>query len=239
MTKIILCDDNSHELKNISAQVAAFYGDDACEINCFDNPMEALAYCDSEQVDIAILDIVMPEMTGIELAQILRSRGLDGHLVFLTTSNEFASEAFEVEATSYLLKPVNESKLAAVLKKIEKARQQYDHEKFTIFSRSAVRLIPVRELMYTEIIRHKLYFYLADGEVVELYATMREYAEQLLQFECIVQCHTSFLVNMNFIKSVESTRLLMKNDTAIPISRSFTDTRDICLKWLFGRRRGK
>lgn len=74
-------------------------------INTFQNPTLALSFAESNSVDIAFLDIEMPVMSGLELAEKLNKINPDIKLVFVTGFKEYAYEAFGVNAVSYLLKP--------------------------------------------------------------------------------------------------------------------------------------
>ena len=106
---ILICDDMHDDgFKLEQAIKVSGIGAKCCY---FDKGSDALSYIKTgAKVDVCFLDIVMPEMSGIELARQIRKmetdKGMKAHaIVFLTTSNEFASESFEVKAFTYLLKP--------------------------------------------------------------------------------------------------------------------------------------
>lgn len=73
-----------------------------------------------ETVDLALLDIEMPELSGMELARKLRDIRPDIHVAFLTAYEEYARDAFDVEALDYLLKPITEADLDRTLKRAGK-----------------------------------------------------------------------------------------------------------------------
>ena len=82
------------------------------EAKGFVRPQDALEYLESTSVDLAILDIDMPGMNGIELAAAIKRRHPETAIIFLTGYSQYAVEAFAVRATGYLLKPVAREKLA-------------------------------------------------------------------------------------------------------------------------------
>jgi two-component system response regulator AlgR len=86
---------------------------------------EALALLDKLSPDILYLDVRMPGMSGLELAQHLARLPDPPAIVFITAHDEHAMEAFEAEAVGYLLKPVRKEKLAAATERAERlsARQ--------------------------------------------------------------------------------------------------------------------
>ena len=84
------------------------------------NPTNALVRIVELQPDLLMLDIEMPEMSGLELAERAQEAGYDGIVVFLTAYREYALDAFSVSALDYLLKPVSSAALAKTLEKVER-----------------------------------------------------------------------------------------------------------------------
>lgn len=78
----------------------------SCTLDEFSLPEEAVEHACAHEVDVALLDIEMPGMTGIECARRLKSVRPDVKIVFVTSYDHYALEAFSVHATGYLLKPV-------------------------------------------------------------------------------------------------------------------------------------
>ena len=87
--------------------------DQVDEAKGFTRPAEALRWLEQNQADVALLDIDMPGMTGIELAAAIREIWPELPVIFLTGYAQYALEAYEVHPTGYLLKPVKKEKLAA------------------------------------------------------------------------------------------------------------------------------
>lgn len=78
----------------------------------FTRPLEALAWVSSNPIDLALLDVEMPGMTGIELAAAIKEKQPDVAIIFLTAYPKYAVSAFAVRASGYLLKPVTAEALA-------------------------------------------------------------------------------------------------------------------------------
>ena len=81
------------------------------------NGVEALDQIEKERPDIAFLDIKMPGLTGIEVAERIT---VDCRVVFITAYDQYAIEAFENEAIDYILKPITEKRLAKTIKRLQK-----------------------------------------------------------------------------------------------------------------------
>jgi len=130
---ILICDDKQTEIdkfikliggSSINAQTVSF-----------NNGYEALDYIHTGAVvDVCFLDIVMPQISGIDVAQQLREAGYAGDIVFFTTSNEYASESYGVSAFAYLLKPLIPDAVRSTLYKLDEKRKKNDTESLLIKS---------------------------------------------------------------------------------------------------------
>lgn len=90
---------------------------------CCVNPHEALGLARAMRPDVLFLDIEMPELNGLEIAERVYADKLDMEVVFITAYNQYALDAFRVNALDYLLKPVMEEDLQRALERVEKRRQ--------------------------------------------------------------------------------------------------------------------
>ena len=106
----IICVDDEKQTVMRTAEVCSRL-EHVDEAISFTNAKEALEYFDEHNVDIAILDIVMPQMTGIKLAALIKEKSPQTAIIFLTTFPQYAMDAFTVHATGYMLKPLDEKKL--------------------------------------------------------------------------------------------------------------------------------
>jgi two-component system response regulator AlgR len=121
------------------------------------NGVEAMAILQHTQVDIALVDIRMPVMDGIELAQHIRKLPAPPNLIFTTAYDHYALQAFDLNAIDYLLKPIRAERLSAAFAKARplQAKQsqvlqslQETPQHLSIHERGKVLLIPVDEVLY-------------------------------------------------------------------------------------------
>ena len=82
-------------------------------VESFMDALEALEYLTDNKADLALLDIDMPQMSGIELATNIRKKCPDSKIIFLTGYSEYAVDAYALHANGYLLKPIGYDKLRA------------------------------------------------------------------------------------------------------------------------------
>lgn len=118
--RVLVCDDELMARKRVLRLLGEIPGVDSA-IEC-ESGEEVLAKLADEDVDVAILDIDMPGMTGLET--VMRMPEERPYVVFLTAHPEHALSAFEVGAVDYLLKPVDDARLA---KALDRARKVLDH----------------------------------------------------------------------------------------------------------------
>ena len=234
MKNILLCDDNKVELCALENMLKAYYMDGAF-VTAFSQPDEVIRHLSKKRpVDIAFLDIIMPGMTGIELAQEMRQTGYGGYIVFLTSSNDFAAESYGVDAFSYLIKPVEKNMLAEVLEKIEKKMSDVDSAGITVLTKQTLRKIKFSELMYLEARSRMIHFHMSDGESICFNASLKEYAGRLFEDRRFLPCHNSFILNMDYVKSVEGREVTIRNGDIVPISRRYAQFKRQYLSWLLG-----
>lgn len=108
------------------------------EIQTFQDPEQALSEAAKDPIDAAFLDIEMPEINGIELAEALQRTSDSIHIVFTTAYNEYAVKAFELNAVDYLLKPIMKGRLDEAVRRLlkdwetKRVEQQQEPRQFGI-----------------------------------------------------------------------------------------------------------
>jgi len=237
---ILICDD-MHDDGFKLEQAIKTSGIDA---NCcyFDKSMDALFHIKTgTKADVCFLDIIMPEMTGIELArQIRKTETAQGakacEIVFCTNSNEYASESFDVKAFSYLLKPPAPQKVAAILQEIISIKKTADISGIPISTKTMTKFLYFREISYIEVINYKVYFRLIDGSEIAIVSTLGAILPQIMVDKRFAQCHRSFIVNMNNISKIQGNNVLMYSGRQIPISRTYAGFSDKYIEHLIGDR---
>jgi len=237
--KIALCDDNPIELKKISNSIDAFLLSenlsDSSEIKTFLSADEVLRYTEQNgQFDLLFLDIVMPGMNGIELAKELRSKDRKSMIVFLTTSSEYAVSSYQVDAFYYLLKPYSPSDINSLLKKVFNKLESEKSTSIVVKESGKLTKIEIHNIQFLESIKHMIHFHLRDSSIISCYGTINEFSDLLLSDERFVRCHKSFIINMNFVKSLSGSYFIMQDKVIIPISRqSFKQIKNTYIDFFF------
>ena len=132
-------------------------------------------------------------------------------LVFLTVSREHAVESYEVQATSYLVKPAEPRKLAAVLDRVLPVTAP----RLAFRVGSARRDFDYRNIAYLESRDHAVLLHQADGSCHRSLAKLDDVADELSDPR-VLRCHRSFIVNMDFIVDVRDD-FILRDGTCVPV----------------------
>ena len=129
--RILAVDDEKDALEVLVAAISECEKD--AEIKAFNSPTEALNYAAENPPDIAFLDIRMPTMSGLDLAKKLKAINVRVNIVFSTGYSEYASDAFSMHASGYIMKPVS---VRLVRKELENLRNPVETPNSRIFVRT-------------------------------------------------------------------------------------------------------
>jgi len=231
---ILICDDMADAANELSRQLHD--SDIPVTTTIFQNGQDTLAYIRSGvQVDACILDIIMPEMSGIDLAEKLRKDGFTGEIIFLSSSNDYAQQSYNVKAFSYLLKPPEPDRIKDLLKELVLSQKDENANSILIKTAGIMKSVPLCRISHVEVIQHKVYFRLTDGSEYEVYTTFGKISPVLMADPRFVQCHRSYIVNMDDITEITEKEITLSKGKKIPLTRSYRNARSTFFKWTFER----
>ena len=171
----------------------------------FTDSVEALAWLREHPVNLAFMDIQMPDMNGMELSHMLPERT---KVIFTTAFKEYAFESYEVSAIDFLLKPIRYNKFIAA---VEKAEQWFSHQKETpstpktMFIRvdGELRQINFDNILFVEGMKDYVRFHI-EGERLPLTTHMTMKAvEDALPAEDFMRINRSYIVRLDKIRTVD------------------------------------
>lgn len=193
---------------------------------------------EKKRYDLVFLDIYMPGMLGIEVAKAIRKKDDQTAIIFLTTSPDFALDAFELEAIHYLLKPFSKPSFTEAMDRavrvLETMKTQWIQLKCP---KSTVQSIDKNTITYIESKAHRQEVYLQNGDMIESVSTLSELFITLesISFGQFISPYKGFIVNQNEIKSIETDKIFLKSGKTIPIPRrTFNAIKTIYFKYMFG-----
>lgn len=181
--KIALCDDDEKELSNIRSLLDSYQKTHNIPFTYqeYHSSCELALQASKEQFDIYLLDILMPHMTGMQLAREIRTFDHAADIIFLTTSSDFAVESYTVKATNYLMKPVSSNAFFAAMDDILRAKTQEQGHFLVLKSRIGVHKVPLSELIYVEAQNRKVIYYTSGREQIVCTELFSSVCDSLLQ----------------------------------------------------------
>lgn len=221
---IALCDDEERELDQIENFLAGYWNgkqEAAYKTERFSSAEELLQRIrkDGYIPDILLLDIFMSGKNGIEAAEEMRSLGLDMPIVFLTTSTEYALEAYKVDAVQYLVKPLDEKRFFHAMDSVMGYIGRSRKNQIVIKASGGIRQIQPDDIVYCESQKNYQMLCLTNGEH-RVRMTAGKLWEMLEEFCQFGRCGRSYILNMDHIVSVERKKILMDNGCTIYMPRN-------------------
>ncbi len=215
--KLVICDDNPADIDYITGLVGEWRRQTGAGVEILSFPSaEALLFAweENRDMDILLLDIEMGEISGMKLARHLRRAGAAMQIVFITGYMDYIAEGYDVEALHYLLKPVTGERLGQVLDRALERIRTREHMLWLTLQDGVVRL-SVYEIRYLEVMRN--YTTVHGAEDYSVKRSLNDLEREL--DGGFYRIHRSFIVNLRFVKRITRTEVILKDGTALPLSR--------------------
>ena len=151
--------------------------------------------------DIIFLDIMLPGLTGMEVAERIRAGDPDVVLVFITNAAQYAIKGYAVGALDFVLKPVNPYEFLVKLERALERAAQRRQRPITLQTADGVQVLSSRDILYVETRDRKLFYHTTRG-CFAVRSSMQS-AEALLGSLRFVRCNQCYLVNLRHVQSVQ------------------------------------
>lgn len=214
MYLIALCDDEVEQLHKTERMLAKYrenHSEESFRVESFENADLLLDLIEKGDYlpDLIMMDIYMPDKTGIEAAKQLRRMGNRSRIVFLTTSRDYALDAFEVDAAQYLVKPLSEEKLFPLLDRFMEAIGEERRRYILMRIEGMLQRIAVDDIVYCEAQGKIQYLHFENGTQCMLRVTMAKIVEMLSPYPEFMRVGVAYLVNMEHIECVGKLEIQM------------------------------
>ena len=228
LIRIAICDDDVMSLDLLhhltSEHIAKHPRIGETEILRFQSPYDLLDCMENpnRRFDIYLLDIVMPDYTGIELARMIRKNDEYAMIIYATASAEFALDAAGTSPLQYLVKPIEPDKLYDALDAALRRIDQMQQRNVLIKCKGCVMNIGLHQIEYVEYREHALVFHLNDGREVSsriIQESFSSIAENTLHDPRFLKPHASYVVNMDYVAGVNASSFEMLSGASVPISK--------------------
>ena len=222
MFRIAICDDETHSLAHMISLMEEyrFISPFQFEYASFHNGLELASVLEhGKHFDIYCLDIVMPGFDGIELGKEIRYYDKSAQIIYVTSSPEFALESYTVRAANYILKPITKEKLFSVLNDVLEQIKHEEEAFIVLKTTQGIQKILLSNLVYAEAMGRKVLYHLVSGRTLECSARFAEVCNTLLEYHFFLKPHRSYVVNMNYINTIETTEITLQIPDIIPIAQ--------------------
>lgn len=187
------------------------------------DPFKVLKLVQENKVDLLLLDLQMPELTGIQFMKIVS----DSCRIILTTAYpDYALESYEYNVTDYLLKPIGYERFLKAIEKTElQTTVQPDQtSEAYIFVKSGYKTIKLnnKQIVYIQAAGDYVEYHLADGSKVLSLDNLKDIQNRLTT--SYQRVHKSYIINMEHIISIERSRITTSLKNIIPVGDSYKES---------------
>lgn len=238
--KILIIDDEKgaiNLLKGMLTEQFSNKGTEGLILYEADRLVKGVTIINEYQPDIVLLDIDMPEHSGLEIIDFFKDKPINFQLIFTTAYSNYAIEAFKLNAIDYLLKPIDIVELENAINKaksksIDGLEYKIEELKQTFLELKAAKIaldvpngfmfvIPediialVADGMYTTI-------YLKDKSKILIAKPIKHFIDRLNHYKYFYKPHRSYFVNLKFLRGFskkDGSTLTLENGMTIPLAR--------------------
>ena len=217
MYRIVICEDDITQIAFLRECILKSLEGISSQIELFEfNSGEELLETNLEGIDIFFLDIKMLQLTGMDVAKIIRETNDTSEIIFITSIVDYIQEGYKVRAYRYLLKPIdfgdlNESILSCISDIIKK-RENF----MLIENKGIINKILINSIMYIEV-RKKVLTIHTKNDTYYTKNSMDKIELELEKYN-FFRCHKSYLINLGYIQFICKNTVVI-NDEDIPVSK--------------------
>ena len=217
MIRFMICDTDVDFLGKLAA--ALHHNFDPCSVEYMYGPsaLEVSLRSDSGGADVLLTEIELRESSAISIIAQYLKESSPLQIIYMTPKIEYCTEVYETRHCGFLLKPI---RLERLVRDVQRALRLLEAKKakgIVVQRGSSLHILSPQSLLYVES-HGRVLKIVTDSEIIETYDKMDHFSFQL--DKRFLQCHKSYLVNMERVKRYCGDSFLMGNGITIPISQS-------------------
>ena len=203
--RIAICDDDAAIASSLHDSIeASGILPPSTELSTYSNGSALIRSHSESPFDIVFLDIEMDGLSGLEVGQEIRNTDKRAIIIFVTSHRQYVFQSFSIEPFDYIVKPVDNFKLSGILARAIRKYSEQRHRIHFKWKESAY-VLDVNDVVYLESSLRRVIFVTKDNRY-ECIGKIDDYEKDLSRYG-FFRCHQSYLINMNYIKSVENTSI--------------------------------
>ena len=216
---LAVCDNEQVFLDEITDVVCKSMDPDSFVLHTFTDPLVML---NSDEIfNIAVLDIQMPELTGIDLATELIERCPDCQIIFVSSYTDYVTEVYETPHLCFILKSRIQELLPNYLQRARQTIATLEGHILTIEYHGSYKRIPEKDILYVERMGRISAIVCVQDTVCETQERIESIVSRLSSFS-FCRCHASFIDDFRYVSTYTRTEFVMSDGKHIPISRAFS-----------------
>jgi len=193
---------------------------------CFSSPVEAFSFIQKEKIDLILLDIEMPELTGLEFVKLIANKA---KIIFTTAYPQFAIDGYDLNAVDYLLKPISFVRFLKAVQKVQAETlkllsnvpdKQKEGGADYFFVKTDYKMVKVEfeSILFIEGKKEYVSIQTKEARIVTLQNLKK--MEELLPTDRFARVHKSFIIAIDKIEVIEKSKLILQNHE-IPIGDTY------------------
>lgn len=219
MVAVAVCDDSKKTVDSIKENIEAYGRNSQKEIRVFSYYSgEELLDSYKCNIDILFLDIRMPGMDGVSVAERIRQKDKKVIIIFVTSLVQYALDGYRVNASNYIIKPVSRKRLNMELKRWIGELGKKEEPFITIHNDGGDYKILLKSIRYIETYRRNLMVH-TDKTDILCYWKLKDMEVKIGQYG-FARSHASYLVNLFYVENIKKLDLMLATGEILPIGKS-------------------
>lgn len=220
MLRIAIVDDEKNILQYISDKIKKSIEKLSvnAQIESFSDSKELIRKFQNECFDIIFLDLEMPELDGLQTAEIIRKDYPNVIIAIVTNRDDLVFSTFQYDVSAFIRKKYFNEEIDSVIERIYN-KVKNKASKYILKTEKGELLFHSDDIVYIESENHNIYLHEKSGNKIKIFYTL-EKLNEIVSSEVFIRCHSGIIVNFNYIYSINKENISLTNNTFVPLSRN-------------------
>lgn len=221
MINIVICDDEKLFLDKMNKMVKEFFKDKKISVNihCFKNSSNVISNIRNE-TNLFFLDIMLPEISGLELASIIREIQPNAYIIFVSSMHDAVFTSIKYSPLRFIRKEFLDVELHEALNAFLTDYNAYENI-IEINYKNNIFPLPVKSINFAESNKHYITLH-TDDNAYTIRGKLSDYID-IFSNQNIIRINQSYMVNLKYIKKYDSVSVILQNDFEINIGRKYKE----------------